>query len=103
MIYHIFNPIPALSGIIEHFWYSKVELSGSPIQYYPTPILQGLTFNFQRQEEHHSYQNKTVNLYKQAHFFGQPTCPRTITRTEKGMDILGIKFKPLGIAKVTGI
>jgi len=103
MIQLMFNPSPALSEIVAHFWYSKVDLSGAVLQYYPTPLLQGLAFNFRRLEEHHVYNNKVVTLYKQAYLFGQPTGPRETTTHEEGIDILGVRFKPLGITKVTGI
>lgn len=103
MIQLVFNPSPALSEIVEHFWYSKVDLSAAIQQIYPTPLLQGLTFNFRRLAEHHAYHDKVVTLYKQTYLFGQPTCPREVTTHDEGIDILGVKFKPLGIAKVTGI
>jgi len=95
--------MPALSDVIEHYWYSNIELSQAAVQNYATPLLQGLTFNFKKQPERHAYDDKVVTLYKQAYFFGQPTSPRVITTNENGVDILGVKFKPLGIAKVTGI
>lgn len=103
MIQLLFNPSPLLSEIVAHFWYSKVDLSGAVLQHYPTPLLQGLTFNFRRLEEHHAYNDKVVTLSKQAYFFGQPTGPREATTHKEGIEILGVKFKPLGIAKVTGI
>lgn len=103
MIYRVFHPLPYLYDIVEHYWYSNIDLTTSAIQHYPTPILQGLAFNFKKQSEQHSYNNRTLKLDKQAYLFGQPTCPRVITTNEKGVDILGVKFKPLGITKITGI
>jgi AraC-like DNA-binding protein len=103
MIYRVFSPSPALSEIVSHFWYSKVDLSGAILQYYPTPLLQGLVFNFRRLEEHHAYNNKVVTLDKQAYLFGQPISPRETTTHKEGIDIIGASFKPLGITKVTGI
>lgn len=103
MIFKIYTPSPDLANIVEYYWYSKIESSNSLIQHYPTPLLQGLAFNFNKLEENHEFNDKTINLYKKGYFFGQPTCPRVITTNEKGVDILCVKFKPLGIAKITGI
>lgn len=103
MIYRIFHPAPVLSDIVEHYWYAKIELTESAIQHYATPLLQGLTFNFKKQVEHHAYDNKNLKLYKTAYIFGQSVCPRMVTTNEKGVDILGVKFKPLGITRITGI
>jgi AraC-like DNA-binding protein len=103
MIYRIFHPVPFLFDVVEHYWYAKVTLTESAIQRYPTPLMQGLAFNFKKQPEEHSYNGKTLTLYKEAYLFGQPTCPRIITTNEHGIDILGVKFKPLGITKITGI
>ena len=103
MIYRKFMPCMALAEVISHFWYSKVELQGAIIQHHPTPLLQGLAFNFTKAAEHHTYNDKVVTLDKQAYFFGQPVSPREITSHEKGIDIIGVSFRPLGIAKVTGV
>lgn len=103
MVYQVFNPHPALSEVVEHYWFSKVTLSGARSQFYPTPLLQGLTFNFEKQEEYHLFQSKTVKLHKPIYFFGQPTCPRTIMRKDREMHMIGVKFTTLGISKLTGI
>lgn len=103
MIYRVFPPCPPLSAVVSHFWYSKVKLSGSVIQHHPTPLLQGLVFNFRRQEERHAYNNQVIALHKQAYLFGQPVSPREVTTHKDGIDIIGVSFKPLGIAKITGI
>lgn len=103
MIYRIFHPIPILADVVEHYWYAKVTLEQSAIQHYPTPLMQGLAFNFRKQSEEHSYSGQTLTLHKEAYLFGQPTCPRIITTNESGIDILGVKFRPLGITKITGI
>lgn len=103
MIYNVFCPNPILEDIVEHYWFAKVSLNQSAIQHYPTPLMQGLAFNFQQLPEEHNYGGKTQTLYKEAYLFGQPTCPRIITTNAKGIDIIGVKFKPLGITKITGI
>lgn len=103
MIYKFYKPIPALSEIVEHYWYSKIETKEVLVSNHPTPLLQGLAFNFNKHVEYHEYHKERIQLYKKAYFFGQPTCGRTIISDEKGVDILGVKFKPLGIVKLTGI
>jgi AraC-like DNA-binding protein len=103
MIYRVFQPIPFLTDVVEHYWYAKLALTESAIQHYPTPLMQGLAFNFRKQSEEHSYNGQKLTLHKEAYLFGQPTCPRIITTNEHGIDILGVKFKPLGITKITGI
>lgn len=103
MIYRIFNPCPQLHDIVDMYWYTKLVLNESILQDYPTPVMQGLTFNFSKLAEHHSDGTKTVTLYKEAYLFGQPVYPRIVQTHTSGIDILGVKFKPLGIAKVTGV
>lgn len=103
MIYRIFHPVPALSDIVEYYWYSKIDLKASVIQHYATPLLQGLVFNFQKQPEQHTYNDRTITLDKTVYFFGQPVSPRIVNTHEQGVDILGVKFRPLGITKLTGI
>ncbi len=103
MIYRIFHPVPLLSDVVEHYWYSKVELNGSVVQQYATPLLQGLTFNFRKLKEQHTYSGKVHELDKQAYIFGQSVNSRIVTTNQNGIDIIGVKFKPLGISKITGI
>lgn len=40
---------------------------------------------------------------KYCYFFGQPTSPRLSISNPRGIDILGIKFKPTGINRLTGL
>ncbi len=102
MIYRVFHPAPALSHIIEHYWYVSAPAGEMPDQqYFYTPLLQTLAFSFNKQEEHYTLPDKTFTLNKSAYLFGQGTGPRT--GTANAVDYLGVKFKPLGIAKITGI
>lgn len=103
MIYRVFHPVPALSDVVEYYWYSKIDLTASAMQHYATPLLQGLVFNFKQQPEQHTYNDKTLTLDKSAYIFGQSLSPRVVNSNEKGVDIVGVKFKPLGITKLTGI
>ncbi|CAL1518735.1 helix-turn-helix domain-containing protein [Chitinophaga sp. MM2321] len=103
MIYRIFSPVTILADVVEHYWYAKAEMTGAAIQHYATPLLQGLTFNFKKQQEQHAYGGEILQLDKQVYLFGQPVGYREGTTNEKGIDIIGVKFKPLGISKITGI
>lgn len=103
MIYRIIHPLPVLSDIVAYYWYTHVDSKESMRQQYATPLLEGLAFNLKNQTEQHSFNGSTLTLNKSAYFFGQPVSPRVITTDEKGIDIIGVKFKPLGISKITGI
>jgi AraC-like DNA-binding protein len=103
MIYRIFSPIAFLSDVVEHYWYANAEMTEPAIQHYATPLLQGLTFNFKKQQEQHAYGGEILKLDKQVYLFGQPVGYREATTNEKGIDIIGVKLKPLGISKITGI
>ncbi|GGC49285.1 AraC family transcriptional regulator [Parapedobacter defluvii] len=102
MIYRVFHPAPALSHIVDYYWYVCAEASEIPDeQHFYTPLIQTLVFTFSKQDEHHALPNNTFRLNQPAYLFGQGTGPRVVT--SNGVDYLGVKFKPLGIAKVTGI
>lgn len=103
MIYRVFHPVAVLADIVDYYWYSKIDLEQSVQQHYATPILEGMAFNLKNQTEHHTYNNKTLTLKRSAYIFGQPVSPRLITTDEKKVDIIGVKFKSLGIPKITGI
>ena len=103
MIYRIFHPAPFLSDVVEHYWYSKVDLTESATQHYATPLLQGLTFNFRKLEEQHAFNDVVHKMDKQAYIFGQSVSSRVVTTNDQGVDILGVKFRPLGISKITGV
>lgn len=103
MIDRIFHPIPVLSDVVEYYLYYKIDPTQSAIQHYATPLMQGLVFNFNLQPQYHTYNNKTVTFQKRAYLFGQCTCPRVVTEDHKGVEVLGVMFKPLGITKITGI
>lgn len=103
MIYRIYQPQPQLAPIIEHYWYSKIDLTQSLLQQYPTPVLQGMTFNFKKLKERHNFGNRDLVLDKQVYVFGQPAGYRNVQTSEQGIEIIGVKFRPLGIARITGI
>lgn len=102
MIYSLFHPDPVLCHIVEHYWYVSSQPGEMPDQqYFYTPLLQALAFSFKKQEEHYVLPDKIFTLNKFAYLFGQGTGPRTAT--SNAVDYLGVKFRPLGIARITGI
>lgn len=102
MIYRVFHPEPALCHIVDYYWYISAQPDEIPDQqYFYTPLLQVLAFNFNKKEEHYTLQDKKLVLDKQAYFFGQGTGPRIATSNE--VNYLGVKFKPLGIVKLIGV
>ncbi|MDR2145497.1 MAG: helix-turn-helix domain-containing protein [Tannerella sp.] len=102
MIYRVFHPAPSLCHIVDHYWYVCTQPGEIPEQqYFYTPLMQALCFTFKQQEECHELLDRTYMLNKPAYLFGQGTCPRIAT--SNGVDYLGVKFKPLGIAGITGI
>lgn len=103
MIYKTYLPSPNLEDLVEYYWHSKIEPSDFIIQHHPTPLLQGLAFNFYKKEVWHTFDGKTIRHKNIGYFFGQPISPRVLTTNNQGIDLLCVKFKPLGIAKLTGI
>ena len=102
MVYSVFHPTPALCHIVDHYWYVSSQPGElEEQQYFYTPLLQALAFNFKRQVEHYALPDQTFTLDKHAYLFGQGTGPRTATANK--VDYLGVKFKPWGIAEITGI
>jgi hypothetical protein len=61
MIDRIFHPIPVLSDVVEYYLYYKIDPTQSAIQYYATPLMQGLVFNFGSKPQHHTFGGKTIN------------------------------------------
>lgn len=103
MICDYYKPVPALSEIVEHYWYFKFEMASIGMQHYHTPLIQCLAFNFYTGQDFHAENNQIFNLDKPFYFFGQQTSSRVMGTSEKRVHALGVKFKPLGITKLTGI
>ena len=95
--------MPALADLVENYWYFKFETNGASLQQYHTPIIQCLAFNFYTGQDFHAKNNKVFQLDKHFYFFGQQTSSRVLGSNDKRVHALGVKFKPLGIAKLTGI
>lgn len=103
MIYETYLPSAQLEELVEYYWHSSIEPSELIAQFHPTPLLQGLAFNFYKKEVWHTFDEKTIRHKNKGYFFGQPVSPRLLTTNKQGMDLLCVKFRPLGIAKLTGI
>lgn len=104
MLYRIYTPTPELANIIDCYWHAPIEANSNSTQQYNTPLFESLVFNFTKLKEFHQYEGKTTCIHKSAYFFGQTKSYTVISGThEKGGYIIGVKFKPLGLAKVTGI
>lgn len=103
MIYRIFHPTLELFDVVEYYWYSKVTLTNTLVQHYAAPLLEGLAFNLSKLKEYHQYDGRTVCLDQMAYLFGQPKSSRIITHHGKTLELVGVKLKPLGIARITGI
>lgn len=103
MIYQIFKPLPQLAELVDYYWYLKTEPCAVTNLQFLTPLHQGLVFNFCKSEVLHSFDGKLIQHLKQGYFFGQPISPRVATWPKNGIDIIAVKFKPLGLVKLTGI
>lgn len=103
MIDRTFPPHAILSNVVEFYFYYKIDAGLPAVQQYATPLMQGLVFNFNQQPQHHTFNGSTLTLDQKAYIFGQSTCPRVVSGDQNGVEIMGVKFKPLGLAKITGI
>lgn len=103
MICNFYKPIPALAEIVERYWYLKMDATNAALQHYATPMMQCLAFNFYAGQDFQATSNKVIKLDKPFYFFGQQTSARFMGSNEKRVHALGVKFKPLGITKLTGI
>lgn len=103
MYYKQYTPSPALQHVVEHYWHFVVELNQSLEQNFQTPLLQGMTFNLKEMPEDLLFKGKSLKMDKPVYLFGQSLQPRVSISNRNGIDIIGVKFKPLGIHTITGI
>ncbi len=68
-----------------------------------TPTLQALTFNLGGRDEDIFLENQCIRLDKHSYIIGQPLSHRVSLSNPKGINILGVKFTPLGLYLLTGI
>lgn len=104
MLYHLFPPTPELADVVISDWYARINQNCYAEQRYATPLFEGLMFNFTHLKKYVEREGKAVLLTKTAYFFGQTTsytvmygCP------ENDGYIIGVRFRPLGLARLTGI
>lgn len=103
MSYHVFSPKPDLRHIVDFYWHVSAEQEVTGTQHFYTPVLQTLAFNFKQKTDSHIFNGKTHELLGPAYFFGQASSSRIIRSDGNGLDMIGVKFKPTGIARLTGI
>lgn len=102
MIYRVFHPAPALCHIVDYYWYVCAGPDEIPQQqHFYTPLMQALVFTFNNDKIEHKLPHRTFTLDKPAYLFGLGTGPCVVTSVS--VHCLGVKFKPLGIARITGI
>lgn len=104
MIYRLFTPTLELSDIVSCYWYAPIMQTSYSKQQFSTPLFECMVFNFTNLKETHQSEGGTHYLNKTAYMFGQTSSCNTISGIhEKEGYIIGIAFKPLGLAKITGI
>ncbi|WP_158640630.1 helix-turn-helix domain-containing protein [Anseongella ginsenosidimutans] len=98
-----FPPCPELAEIVDFYWRSIITLSESLSQEVPTPLMQGMTFNLNALAEDMIFPERKLTMKKYCYLFGQPVKPRISLSNPRGIDILGVKFKAMGIHRLTGL
>lgn len=101
--FKIFQPSPELAGIVDFYWRSVMTLGERLEQDVPTPLMQGMTFNLSGMAEDMLFEKKKLHMNKYCYLFGQPAGPRISVSNVNGIDILGVKLKPTGIHRLTGL
>ncbi|MGN6293284.1 MAG: helix-turn-helix domain-containing protein [Chitinophagaceae bacterium] len=103
MIYKEFYPSSLLTDVVECYYYLKINTGEEIVQHFATPLLQGLCINFSKERSCRMSDKEMISLNRAAYIHGQASVPRMMTTSEKGEEALCVKFKALGIAKLTGI
>lgn len=98
-----YKPSPSLQHVIAHYWRAVVPLQESLVQEVATPLMQGMTFNLNLLAEEMVFGDRTLHMDSYCYLFGQPAKHRLSVSNRNGVDILGIKFTPLGIYQLTGL
>ncbi len=101
--FRTYSPRKELQDIVELYWRSYSDLDQSLIQEMYTPTLQALTFNLGGRHEDIVMDKKRIRMDKHCYIIGQPLSKRVSLSNPKGIDILGVKFTPLGLYLLTGI
>ena len=104
MIYRLYTPCLELADIVLGYWYSPVPAKLYKEQLYATPLFEGMVFNFTGLVEARENEGKTACLDKTSYIMGQSkSCTRISGYHRDGGYIIGVRFRPLGLAKITGI
>ena len=104
MLYRLYTPCLELADIVLGYWYSPVPAKLYKEQLYATPLFEGMVFNFTCLVEARENEGRTTYLDKTAYIMGQSkSCTRISGYHRDGGYIIGVRFRPLGLAKITGI
>jgi AraC-like DNA-binding protein len=104
MLYRVYTPTPELADLVISYWCAFIPPNSESTQQYPTPLFECMVFNFAGLKEYQLYEGKITYMTKTAYVFGQTKSCSTITGSHKnGGYIIGVRFKPLGLARLTGI
>lgn len=98
-----YRPCKELEDIVELYWHSKCFLEQSIIQEMYTPTFQAMTFNLSGRYEDIVSEEMSLRMDKSCYLIGQPLSKRLSISNSLGIDILGVKFTPLGLHQLTGI
>ncbi|WP_119079242.1 helix-turn-helix domain-containing protein [Chitinophaga alhagiae] len=98
-----YRPCEALQDVVALYWRSRCDLEQALVQEMYTPTLQALTFNLGGRYEDILLEEEWMRMDKYCYVIGQPLSKRVSLSNPKGIDILGVKFTPLGLYLLTGI
>lgn len=102
-LFNTYQPCEELKDIVEFYWRSKSYLKQSLVQEMYTPAFQAMTFNLSGQYEDIVSEEMSLRMDKNCYLIGQPLSKRVSISNPSGIDILGVKFTPLGLYRLTGI
>lgn len=104
MLYRLYAPCPELADIVVGYWFAPIDAHSRSEQLYATPLFEGIVFNFTNLVERHEYKGEKIYLDKVAYILGQTTSYSRISGcNDDGGYLIGVRFKPLGLAKIAGI
>jgi AraC-like DNA-binding protein len=101
--FNTYRPCEELQDIVEFYWRSSCNLEETLVQEMYTPTLQALTFNLSGLHEDVLLEKGCIRMDKYSYIIGQPLSKRTSRSNPKGIDILGVKFTPIGLYLLTEI
>ncbi len=102
-LFSTYRPCPALQDMVEMYWHTHCDLTQSLVQEMYTPSLQALTFNMSGWYEDVIFEDGHLRMNKCSYVIGQPLTKRMSISNPQGINILGVKFTPLGLSLLTAI